>query len=56
MAKGWLDKAKKLESPNADLRPENEDISLLVIHNISLPPEQFGGPLYRTIIFKLSEP
>ena len=44
ISKGWLDKAKKIESPNADLRPDAEDISLLVIHNISLPPEQFGGP------------
>jgi AmpD protein len=32
-------------SPNHDARPDPEDISLLVIHNISLPPEQFGsGP------------
>ena len=26
-----------------DLRPDPSDISLLVIHNISLPPNQFGG-------------
>ncbi|MDP5030327.1 MAG: 1,6-anhydro-N-acetylmuramyl-L-alanine amidase AmpD [Paraglaciecola sp.] len=26
-----------------DDRPDPEDVSLLVIHNISLPPEQFGG-------------
>jgi len=31
-------------SPNADDRPEGAAISLLVIHNISLPPGQFGGP------------
>ena len=30
-------------SPNQDPRPCNE-ISLLVIHNISLPPGEFGGP------------
>lgn len=41
--KGWLNRAKKLESPNADPRPDANDISLLVIHNISLPPAQFGG-------------
>jgi len=41
---GWLSQVDKLESPNADLRPDLNDISLLVIHNISLPPEQFGGP------------
>jgi len=31
-------------SPNADARPEGAVVSLLVIHNISLPPGQFGGP------------
>ena len=44
ITKGWLNRAKKLESPNADPRPDANDISLLVIHNISLPPAQFGGP------------
>ena len=33
-----------MESPNCDARPEGETVSLLVIHNISLPPGQFGGP------------
>ncbi|QLH42542.1 MAG: 1,6-anhydro-N-acetylmuramyl-L-alanine amidase AmpD [Coxiellaceae bacterium] len=30
-------------SPNCDQRPDANDISLLVIHGISLPPGQFGG-------------
>jgi len=30
-------------SPNYDDRPDSSDISLLVIHNISLPPGEFGG-------------
>lgn len=38
-----LDNAKFLPSPNCDARPNPDDISLLVIHCISLPPEQFGG-------------
>jgi N-acetyl-anhydromuramoyl-L-alanine amidase len=37
-----LDAAKQLASPNCDVRSDAEDISLLVIHCISLPPEQFG--------------
>jgi AmpD protein len=41
---GWLASAKRVESPNADCRTDETDISLLVIHNISLPPGQFGGP------------
>jgi AmpD protein len=43
-AEGWLDGARRIDSPNRDARPEGEAISLLVIHNISLPPGQFGGP------------
>ncbi|HEX4779164.1 MAG TPA: 1,6-anhydro-N-acetylmuramyl-L-alanine amidase AmpD, partial [Usitatibacter sp.] len=31
-------------SPHFDDRPEGERVSLLVIHNISLPPGEFGGP------------
>ena len=31
-------------SPNCDPRPAGASIHLLVIHNISLPPGEFGGP------------
>ena len=41
---GWLKNGTRTASPNADERPDVADISLLVIHNISLPPGQFGGP------------
>lgn len=42
---GWCKQgAHLLLSPNFDVRPVSTDISLLVIHNISLPPGQFGGP------------
>ena len=44
IAQGWLTTANRLSSPNTDTRPNPVDISLLVVHNISLPPEQFGGP------------
>ncbi|MCW9733462.1 1,6-anhydro-N-acetylmuramyl-L-alanine amidase AmpD [Avibacterium sp. 20-15] len=40
---GWLANQKHCPSPHCDLRPDPQDISLLVIHYISLPPEQFGG-------------
>lgn len=33
-----------LASPNRDERPDRADISLLVVHAISLPPREFGGP------------
>jgi AmpD protein len=38
-----LNSAIQIPSPNFDLRANPEDISLLVIHCISLPPEQFAG-------------
>lgn len=40
----WLDGALRVPSPNCSARPDPVDVSLLVIHNISLPPGQFGGP------------
>lgn len=40
---GWCLQATRLVSPNQNDRPDNEEIDLLVIHNISLPPGQFGG-------------
>ncbi len=47
---GWLSHVQRIMSPYYDDRPDNENPSLLVIHNISLPPEQFGGP-YITQLF-----
>ncbi len=38
-----LSAAQFLPSPNFDARPDPADISLLVIHCISLPPGEFGG-------------
>lgn len=40
---GWWLGAKHRPSPNFNTRPTNCTVSLLVIHNISLPPNQFGG-------------
>ncbi len=36
--------ARQVESPNYNERPDGEAPTLLVIHGISLPPGQFGGP------------
>jgi len=65
-AAGQVDCARKLASPNCDERPPGAAVTLLVIHNISLPPGEFGGdgilrlftntldcaahPYYRTLI------
>lgn len=42
-ADGWFSGAQICVSPHFNARPQGADISLLVIHNISLPPGQFGG-------------
>lgn len=42
-AAGRVRRARQIPSPNCDERPPRTPISLLVIHNISLPPNQFGG-------------
>ena len=38
----WFTKVDRAPSPNHDLRPDPEDISLVVVHGISLPPGTFG--------------
>lgn len=40
---GLLIEARQVLSPNCDSRPDESDISLMVIHGISLPPGKFGG-------------
>lgn len=39
----WLSEATQVPSPNCDDRANSDDISLLVIHCISLPPGEFGN-------------
>ena len=64
-SKGLLDAARFVPSPNVDPRPTGSAVEVLVIHNISRPPGEFGGnaieqlfcntldfqahPFYRTI-------
>jgi AmpD protein len=40
---GWCSSFPRASCPNFDARPADTPISLLVIHNISLPPGEFGG-------------
>jgi len=40
---GLLSDARQVPSPNCDERPDCNDISLIVIHGISLPPGEYGG-------------
>lgn len=41
---GIIEGIRYIYSPNSDERPNASQPELLVIHNISLPPGEFGGP------------
>ena len=41
---GLLRGARQIASPNYDSRPAGVEADLIVIHGISLPPGEFGGP------------
>jgi len=41
---GWYAHARHQPSPNFGPRPEAAVIDLLVLHSISLPPGEYGGP------------
>jgi len=40
---GWIDGTRRIDSPNFDARPAGTEISMLVVHAISLPPSRYGG-------------
>ncbi len=49
---GWVadDRAvRRVGSPNVDARPAGSPVSLLVVHDISLPPGEFGGPFIEAL-------
>lgn len=41
---GLLHSARQVPSPNYDERPPGSPPELIVVHGISLPPGEFGGP------------
>lgn len=43
-ATGWLEPVRRIASPNCDARPPGTEPDLIVVHGISLPPGQYGGP------------
>ncbi|HEC29939.1 MAG TPA: 1,6-anhydro-N-acetylmuramyl-L-alanine amidase AmpD [Gammaproteobacteria bacterium] len=43
LEKGRVAGAEFMPSPNFDERPPGQDVSLIVIHGISLPPGEYGG-------------
>lgn len=51
-----LSSARQCPSPNQDSRPEGCGVDLLVIHNISLPPDQYGGPWIEDFFLNRLDP
>jgi len=41
---GVVPRARQVPSPNCDARPDAAPIDLVVVHGISLPPGEYGGP------------
>ena len=55
-AAGVCAAARWVPSPHHDARPAGEAVSLVVIHNISLPPGEFGGPFIDELFLGRLDP
>jgi len=53
---GWFTNAHRVVSLNQDPRPLGVLIDLLVIHNISLPPGEYGGPWIEALFLNRLDP
>ena len=53
---GWLPEACQVPSPNCDNRPPGVVVDLIVVHGISLPPGEFGGPWINALFTNTLEP
>ena len=55
-AAGWWHSARHRPSPNFDQRPPAARVDLLVIHAISLPPQEFGGSYIESLFMNQLQP
>lgn len=53
---GLLEGARQRPSPHCDERGQPGEVSLLVVHGISLPPGQFGGPYIDALFMGTLDP
>jgi AmpD protein len=53
---GWLSTARRVPSPNHDLRPDGLAVDLLVIHYISLPAGHFSGDMIERLFTNRIDP
>ena len=52
----WVARARRVLSPNCDSRPGGGDISLLVLHSISLPRGSYGGDAIERLFTNRLDP
>lgn len=53
---GLVEGAKFVPSPNCDARPAGGEPEVLILHAISLPPRQFGGPGIEQLFCNMLDP
>ncbi len=53
---GLMTGVRYIASPNSDARPEGAEVSLLVLHSISLPPGEYGGDAIERLFTNRLEP
>lgn len=53
---GWLSGVQHVWSPNYGPRPEGAVVSLVVLHNISLPPGEFAGDAVERFFLNRLDP
>ena len=56
MKGNWVSGARRVLSPNCDARPPGTEISLLVVHSISLPPGSYGGDAIERLFTNRLDP
>ena len=56
MTSGWLKGARRVPSPNCNQRPGDMAPELIVLHNISLPPGEFGGGHIESLFTNTLDP
>lgn len=53
---GWVTGARQVPSPNCDERPAGSELSLVVLHSISLPPGRYGGDAIERLFTNRLDP
>ena len=53
---GLMRSARQVASPNYDARPAGVEAELIVVHGISLPPGEFGGPWIERLFMNTLPP